>query len=63
MARAAKAENKSRARSDGRRQLLIYLKPELIKDLKRAALDEERAAYELAEDAIDEYLKVGRRKK
>jgi hypothetical protein len=63
MARAAKAEKENRARRDGRRQLLIYMKPDSIKELKRAALDEERAAYELAEEAIEEYLRNRRRKK
>jgi hypothetical protein len=52
----------ARARSDGRRQLLIYLNPDLIKELKRAALDEDKAAYELAEEAILEWLKRRRRK-
>ena len=52
-----------RTRSDGRRQLLIYLDPELIKELKRAALDEDRAAYEIAEEAIREWLRTWKRKK
>jgi len=63
MVRATKAVSESRARADGRRQLLIYMLPETVKELKRAALDEERAAYELAEEAIVEYLKSRRRKK
>jgi hypothetical protein len=49
-----------RERSDGRRQLLIYLDAELIKELKKTALDEERAAYELAEEAIRAWLKKRR---
>jgi hypothetical protein len=53
----------ARARSDGRRQFLIYLNEDLIKELKRAALDEDRPAYELAEEAIFEWLKRRRRKK
>jgi hypothetical protein len=52
-----------RSRDDGRRQLLIYLKQDIIKDLKRAALDEGRPAYEIAEEAIVEFLKVKKRKK
>jgi hypothetical protein len=52
-----------RTRSDGRRQLLIYLDPELIKELKRAALDEDRAAYEVAEEAIREWIRTRKRKK
>jgi len=47
----------SRDRKDGRRQVLLYMKPEIAKALKKAALDEERSAYEIAEDAIADYLK------
>jgi hypothetical protein len=48
--------------SDGRRQLLIYMLPDVVKDLKRAALDEDRPAYELAEEAILDWL-LKRRKR
>jgi hypothetical protein len=44
-------------RSDGRKALLIYLKPEVTLSLKRAALDAGRPAYELAEEAIKDWLK------
>lgn len=49
----------SRIRSDGRRQLLIYLDPKVIRQLKRAALidERERPAYELAEEAIKQWLR------
>jgi hypothetical protein len=47
----------SRDRKDGRRQVLLYMKPEVAKALKKAALDEERNAYEIAEEAVVEYLK------
>jgi hypothetical protein len=53
----------ARTRSDGRRQLLIYMDPEVIKELKRAALDEDRPAYEVAEEAIREWLRARKRKK
>lgn len=48
----------SRKRPDGRRQLLIYLDPKVIRELKLAALTdkEERPAYELAEEAIKQWL-------
>lgn len=49
-----------RERPDGRRQLLVYLDPELIKELKKTALDENRTAYELAEEAIRVWLKKRR---
>jgi hypothetical protein len=52
-----------RMRGDGRRQLLMYMAPDLIKELKRAALDEDRPAYEIAEEAIGEWLKRHKRNK
>ena len=53
----------ARKRADGRRQLLVYLLPEVIVSLKRAALDRERPAYELAEEAIREWLARDKRTK
>jgi hypothetical protein len=53
----------TRKRGDGRRQLLIYMLPDVVKDLKRAALDEDRPAYELAEEAILDWLKRRKRNK
>jgi hypothetical protein len=49
----------SRKRPDGRRQLLVYLQPDVIRELKQAALSdkEERPAYVLAEEAIRQWLK------
>jgi hypothetical protein len=52
-----------RVRRDGRRQILIYMRPEVIKELKRAALDASLPAYELAEEAIVDWLKRNKRKK
>jgi anti-anti-sigma regulatory factor len=46
----------ARARSDGRKSLLVYLHPEVIKDLKKAALDEEKTAYEITEEAVSVWL-------
>ena len=46
----------SRKREDGRKQLLVYLPPDLIKDLKKAALDEERNVYALVEEASRDWL-------
>jgi hypothetical protein len=57
------ATSVARTRSDGRRQLLIYMDPEVIKELKRAALAEDRPAYELAEEAIREWLRARKRKR
>ena len=47
----------ARKRPDKRSQLLIYMKPDLIRQLKLAALAKEKPAYELVEEAIVEYLK------
>jgi hypothetical protein len=55
-----------RVRADGRKSLLVYLHQEVIKKLKIAALDEDRPAYEIAEEAISEWLAAraqGRRRK
>lgn len=53
-----KRESKAgdRNRPDGRRALLVYLRPNVIKRLKVAALDEGRPAYELTEEAVSEWL-------
>lgn len=53
-------EKSARARADGRRSLLVYLDPNVIKQLKKAALDEDRTAYEITEEAVRDWL---RRKK
>jgi hypothetical protein len=53
----------ARKRADGRRQLLIYLDPEIIMSLKRASLDQNRPAYELAEEAIRDWLSRHKRNK
>jgi post-segregation antitoxin (ccd killing protein) len=50
---AAKA---TRARTDGRRTLLVYLDGDLIKNLKKVALDEERNVYEIVEEATRAWL-------
>lgn len=64
MAKPPKEEaSAARMRGDGRRQLLIYLLPGLIKELKRAALDEDKPAYMLAEEAILDWLKRRKRNK
>jgi hypothetical protein len=43
-------------RPDGRRPLLVYMRPDLVINLKKAALDEGRNAYELVEDAVGDLL-------
>ena len=45
------------SREDGRKQFLTYMRADLIKEVKKAALDQERNAYELVEDAVEQYLR------
>lgn len=46
----------SKRRADGRRQLLLYVAPDLIRTLKRRALDEDRPLYLLVEEMLTEKL-------
>jgi hypothetical protein len=46
----------SRDRKDGRRQILLYLRTDVIFDLKTEALRQDSTAFELAEKAIEAYL-------
>jgi hypothetical protein len=39
-------------RKDGRRPLMVYLDPTLIKDLKKEALDRDINLYELVEELL-----------
>ena len=45
-----------RARTDGRRTLLVYMDAALIKELKKAALDDDKNSYEIVEAATREWL-------
>lgn len=47
---------KARTRKDGRRQVLIQLKPETIDQLRAAAAAEDRYVYEIVEELITDYL-------
>lgn len=58
-----KKQTSNRVRKDGRRPLMTYLDADLIKDLKRAALDEECNVYDIVEEASRDWLvKRGARK-
>jgi len=48
-------------RKDGRKPLLVYMDPDLIKQLKRVAVDEEITAYEIVEDAVRSWLHTAKR--
>jgi hypothetical protein len=56
MPRTPRSRRPARTRADGRKSLLVYLHPDLIKDLKKAALDEDRTAYEITEEAVAAWL-------
>jgi hypothetical protein len=56
-----KAASVARKRTDKRSQLLIYMKPDLIRQLKLAALAKGKPAFVLAEEAIEEWLKKHKR--
>jgi hypothetical protein len=43
---------KESSRPDGRKQFLTVMHPDLIKAVKKAALDEGKPAYVLVEDAV-----------
>jgi hypothetical protein len=58
MVRAPKQESKpvNRTRRDGRKSLLVYLDADLIKELKKAGLDDNRNVYEIVEEAASDWL-------
>jgi hypothetical protein len=56
MAKNQTAKKPIRVRKDGRRQLLVYLEPELIKTLKKAAVDHDVNVYDIVDEATREWL-------
>lgn len=57
------AKETTPARSDGRRAFLVYMDPEIIRNLKMAALDEDRNAYEIVEETVAQWLASRGRKR
>lgn len=45
-----------RVRADGRRQLLVYLPPELIKVIKKRAVDDDTTASAIVEEALRQWV-------
>jgi hypothetical protein len=45
-----------RPRNDGRKSLFVYLDADLIKQLKKAALDDDTNVYEIVEEATRSWL-------
>ena len=56
IARMQMPKSQASARKDGRKPLLVYLHPQLIKQLKKRALDQDTTAYELTEQALRKWL-------
>lgn len=48
----------NRQRPDGRKGLLVYLDANLIRDLKKAALDDDCNVYDIVEEASREWLRT-----
>jgi hypothetical protein len=57
MKKAKKTIGGTPGRRDGRRALLVYFRPEITTQLKRAALEFDRPAYKLVEEAVQAWLK------
>lgn len=43
-------------RKDGRRSLLVYMRPDVIKALKKSAIDLDRTAYSIVEEAVIDWM-------
>lgn len=56
MASKPRSKGAARTRADGRKSLLVYLRPDVIMDLKKSALDENQAAYEIVEEDVAAWL-------
>jgi hypothetical protein len=56
-------QKKTPPRSDGRRPLTTYMFPDTIKQLKMAAIEEDRNAYEILEEAVSHWLERRRKQK
>jgi hypothetical protein len=36
----------------------VYIEPELVKNVKKTALDEDRPAYEIVDDALKDWMEA-----
>jgi len=59
MARDQTGPKPIRVRKDGRKQFLVYLDADLIKALKKTAVDQDCNAYDIVEQATRDWLKRG----
>jgi hypothetical protein len=48
---------------EGRRQMLVYMSRENIRELKRFAMDDDRPAYIIIEELVEAWLKKRRKQK
>ncbi len=55
-----KFAKKGSTREDGRKQLVLVIRPELIRRLKVAAMEQEKNTYEVAEEAFEAFLATPR---
>lgn len=51
-----KFAKKGSTRADGREQLVLVIRPELILKLKTSALNQRKNTYEVAEEAFEAFL-------
>ena len=56
MSRRQAGQKPIRVRKHGRRQMLVYLDPKLIKTLKKAAVDRDVHLYDIVDDAARAWL-------
>ncbi len=59
MARKQAGTKPIRVRKDGKRQFLVYLDPDLIKALKKTAVDQDCNAYDIVDQAARDWLRRG----
>ncbi|MGJ5196561.1 MULTISPECIES: hypothetical protein [unclassified Bradyrhizobium] len=60
MAKAAKKTETESTRRDGRKAMLTHMKPELIREVKRAAEAADQKAWQFIEKGVERALKAKR---
>lgn len=58
MAKTAKKSVKALPRRDGRKAMLIYMKPDIIEAVKAAALTNDQKAWQFVEQAVVKALRA-----
>jgi hypothetical protein len=62
-AAGAPATGSTRGRTDGRVQVLLYMRPDLVVALKAAAIEDDTTAFRLNEKAVEAFLKTRSKKR